>query len=270
MCFVSGDVAICTVPYYFPKRSLPAEHIFCLFSLPTYYSGSLLDQIFFMAKKSSLKAALNSQQNRLKKNAKVQEAAQKQNLNALSKAKGKAKAKASPSHATVPFRVEDKILLIGEGNFSFSLALFKHPALQYLPPCNVTATSYDSELECEEKYPESKVIIEELRSRGVEVLFNVDATTLEKCKPLKGRKWDRIVWNFPHAGMFSSCGRITLPFSLARCMNRKRHHRPRSQHLIQPNAHPWFPAIRCTVLERWPRPYCCKTSKEEGCGRIRF
>lgn len=204
MCFVSATWRSALCHTTSRNGVCQPSIIFCLFSLPTYYSGSLLDQIFFMAKKSSLKAALNSQQNRLKKNAKVQEAAQKQNLNALSKAKGKAKAKASPSHATVPFRVEDKILLIGEGNFSFSLALFQHPALQYLPPCNVTATSYDSELECEEKYPESKVIIEELRSRAVEVLFNVDATTLEKCKSLKGRKWDRIVWNFPHAGTFSS------------------------------------------------------------------
>jgi len=33
-----------------------------------------------------------------------------------------------------------------------------------------------------------------------EVLFGIDATKLQKHPVLKGRRWDRIVWNFPHAG----------------------------------------------------------------------
>ena len=174
------------------KRTLPD------FRIPAtqVQMGTYLRSII-MAKKPSLKASLSSQQTRLARNSKVKEAAQKQEAIHKIKSKGKGKV---PQRSIIPFRPEDKILLIGEGNFSFSLALFNHIALQALPPGNVTATSYDSESECVQKYPEAKVIIEELRSRGVEVVFNVDATALVKCKVLKGRKWNRIVWNFPHAG----------------------------------------------------------------------
>ncbi|THV06511.1 hypothetical protein K435DRAFT_848989 [Dendrothele bispora CBS 962.96] len=72
--------------------------------------------------------------------------------------------------------------------------------LEHLPPKNVTATAYDSEEECYEKYPDGEEIVRELREKSVEVRFGVDATKLERVSGFKGRKWDRIVWNFPHAG----------------------------------------------------------------------
>ncbi|KAH8101344.1 hypothetical protein DFH11DRAFT_1751403 [Phellopilus nigrolimitatus] len=167
-----------------------------------------------MAKKITLKAALSSQQARFKRNAKskkAEEASQRsQKQNAVDAAKGKGKegkATTVPSkitkarkRSTIPFRASDTILLVGEGNFSFTLALLSHPALQYLPAQNVTATAYDSEDECFEKYPEAHAIVEELKKKGAQLLFSIDATALEKCKLLKGRKWDRIVFNFPHAG----------------------------------------------------------------------
>lgn len=168
----------------------------------------------------NLKAALQSQQNRLKAKQKIAHAAQvaeqkakrigqsgrpetpKAKPSADTKGKGKAKAQA-PRRPTIPFKPSDKILLIGEGNFSFARSLIRDaPApLQDLPPSNVTATSYDSEEGCYLKYPESQEIVSFLRSQGVEVIFDVDATRLEKHPRLKGRKWDRISFNFPHAGM---------------------------------------------------------------------
>lgn len=152
--------------------------------------------------KKTLKAALSSQQSRLKRNQKVIQAAQvKEKAPASSNVKAKGKGKALPRRSTMPFTAQDRILLIGEGNFSYAVALFKHPALEFLPACNVTATAYDSEEECHRKYPEAAAFVEDLKRRGVEVLFSVDATSLEKCKALKGRAWDRIVWNFPHAGV---------------------------------------------------------------------
>ncbi|EEB95376.1 hypothetical protein MPER_05664 [Moniliophthora perniciosa FA553] len=138
--------------------------------------------------------------------------------------KGKAKAKSEeiPRRPTVPFRPTDTILLVGEGNFSFARALSActgelegtssstHPALAslaHLPAKNITATAYDSEEECYEKYPDAREIVEELRSKGVEVEFGVDAGKLEVLARGKGkgkskelRKWDKVVWNFPHAG----------------------------------------------------------------------
>ena len=98
----------------------------------------------------------------------------------------------------------NRILLIGEGNFSFARALILHSSLRHLPAVNLTATAYDSEEECFEKYPEAREIVQGLKERGVEVLFNVDATALEKCKALKGRRWNRVAWNFPHAGEWTA------------------------------------------------------------------
>jgi len=149
-------------------------------------------------KKSSLKSTLQSQQSRLKNKQKAEHAAHVVERNKNSKSKGKA----PPPQSTIPFSATDKILLIGEGNFSFARALtLNAPAsLKNLPPSSVTATAYDTEEECYSKYPDAQVTVQGLRETGVEVLFRIDATKLEKAAALKGRKWDRIVWNFPHAG----------------------------------------------------------------------
>ncbi|KAJ7508715.1 hypothetical protein B0H11DRAFT_1966407 [Mycena galericulata] len=164
--------------------------------------------------KKPLKAALQSQQSRMKLKQKASQAAQTAGLMAkkhgatkgkshkvVSDAKGKQR-EAPSRRPTIPFRATDKILLIGEGNFSFARALVRDAPseLEHLPPRNVTATAYDTEQECYEKYPEALEIVRELRSGGVEVLFGIDATQLGKVAAFKGRKWDKIVWNFPHAG----------------------------------------------------------------------
>ncbi|KZP28928.1 hypothetical protein FIBSPDRAFT_779300 [Athelia psychrophila] len=155
-------------------------------------------------KKKALKSTLQSQQSRLNKKKQAEDAAKvaEQLRKKPGKSKGKGKGKAPPPRVTVPFKPTDRILLVGEGNFSFAKALvFDPPAsLQQLPAVNVTATAYDSEGECYVKYPEAREIVEALIEKGVEVLFDVDATKLEKLAVLKGRRWDRIVFNFPHAG----------------------------------------------------------------------
>ena len=93
-----------------------------------------------MGKKGSLKSALSSQQSRLKKKQEAAQAAQiaeKGKKTAAAAAKGKGKATSAP--VTIPFRPTDHILLIGEGNFSFTRALVCDPpsTIQYLPPGNV-------------------------------------------------------------------------------------------------------------------------------------
>jgi 25S rRNA (uracil2634-N3)-methyltransferase len=166
--------------------------------------------------KSSLKGALHSQQSRLKEKQKAtQVAEQLAKRIAVSQGKGKGKAKQGtlPPRVTVPFCPNDQILLIGEGNFSFARALIQNPPpdLEYLPGKSITATAYDTEDECYAKYPEARDIVLTLKEKGVEVLFGVDATKLEKVSALKGRVWNRIVWNFPHAGetcFITSCGAI--------------------------------------------------------------
>lgn len=148
-------------------------------------------------KKSSLQTALLNQQSRLKQKAQIAQAAK------LSEKTKATKKQTGKKAATIPFAPTDKILLIGEGNFSFAYALSVNPPshLQHLPPQNVTATAYDTEEECLAKYTDARERINALRAKGVNVLFGVDATKLERVPRLKGRRWDKVVWNFPHAGM---------------------------------------------------------------------
>ncbi|KAI0271481.1 hypothetical protein BC834DRAFT_859845 [Gloeopeniophorella convolvens] len=152
--------------------------------------------------KSSLKAALSSAQDRLGKRKHAEHAAQAATQKARAAKGGRAKAQHSQRPSTVPFAPEDSILLVGEGNFSFARALVLHPpaSLEHLPPANVTATAYDTEEACYAKYPDAEACVRALRDKGARVLFGVDATRLEKTGALKGKTFDRIVWNFPHAG----------------------------------------------------------------------
>ena len=151
-------------------------------------------------KKSSLQTALLNQQSRLKQKAQISQAAK-------SAEKTKAAKKQSGKKAvTIPFAPTDKILLIGEGNFSFAYALVVDPPsqLHHLPPENITATAYDTEEECLAKYADAQEKITILRTKGVNVLFGVDATKMEKVSRLKDKRWDKVVWNFPHAGTCAS------------------------------------------------------------------
>ncbi|WRT70046.1 uncharacterized protein IL334_007040 [Kwoniella shivajii] len=111
------------------------------------------------------------------------------------KGKGKGKGK-----SIIPFDKADTILLIGEANFSFTLSLL-------LPPHNLTgkqilSTAYDNLDVTYQKYPDAQKNVECLKNAGVKIEFGVDAKNLEKCKSVigKGKKWSRIVFNFPHVG----------------------------------------------------------------------
>jgi 25S rRNA (uracil2634-N3)-methyltransferase len=149
--------------------------------------------------KSSLKSALSSQQSRLKAKQKAAHAAQAAVKATKNPARHEGKLRA---RNTVPFSSWHTVLLVGEGDFSFTHALLVDPPpeLVHLPAESVTATAFDTEAECYTKYPGASEIVANLRAKGVNVLFEVDATRLEKVSALKGRRWDRIVWNFPHAG----------------------------------------------------------------------
>ena len=119
-------------------------------------------------------------------------------------------------------RVKDRnVLLVGEGDFSFSRSL----ATKYGFGRNMVATSYDTYEELVNKYTLSVVteVTEELKEHGVEVNHGVDATRLDTTllprseKPMvdetnlnseqndntdvnQKRLFDKIVFNFPHPG----------------------------------------------------------------------
>lgn len=149
------------------------------------------------AKRASIKASVDG----VKKGKKRAKAAASKMANEA-KSEGleqitKSKAKKKPP--TIPFDKQDTILLLGEANFSFSLSLLREP--HNLPAHQILATVYDSERITLEKYPDAAENIRLLKEEGVKVEFGVDAGALEKCKAVgKGRRWSRVIFNFPHVG----------------------------------------------------------------------
>ncbi|KAK8870116.1 hypothetical protein IAR55_000686 [Kwoniella newhampshirensis] len=114
-------------------------------------------------------------------------------------AAGGTKGKTKVQPATIPFDSLDTILCLGEANFSFALSLILPP--HSFPGHQILATAFDSEEVTYKKYADAENNVNRLREGGVKVEFGVDAGALEKCKSLgKGRRWSRVVFNFPHVG----------------------------------------------------------------------
>lgn len=72
---------------------------------------------------------------------------------------------------SIPFSPEDAILLVGEGDLSFSRALVEHHYCE-----NITATVLESNLEdLSAKYPQVQDNIHVIEAEGGKVLYGVDA-----------------------------------------------------------------------------------------------
>ncbi|KAJ3217902.1 hypothetical protein HDU67_007053 [Dinochytrium kinnereticum] len=105
-------------------------------------------------------------------------------------------------------RKQDKILLIGEGDFSFAEALstsLGYP-LNSNDPGLMVATSLDSYQDLGNLHPMAPERCQKLRSKGLKVFHRVDATQLSTdgrlAPPLA--PFTRIAFNFPHMGGGSS------------------------------------------------------------------
>ncbi|GFP90972.1 uncharacterized protein at4g26485 [Phtheirospermum japonicum] len=93
-----------------------------------------------------------------------------------------------------------RILLVGEGDFSFALCL----ATAFGDASNIVATSLDSEEMLGLKYNGAAAAnIALLKDKGCTILHVVDACSMSLHPQLKHRKFDRIVFNFPHAGFIA-------------------------------------------------------------------
>ncbi|CAL5073743.1 unnamed protein product [Urochloa decumbens] len=88
------------------------------------------------------------------------------------------------------------ILLVGDGDFSFSLAL----ATAFRSGANIVATSLDTYEVLLGKYSKAESNIMKLKSLETMVLHGVNVETIKFHTDLKNRRFDRIVFNFPHAG----------------------------------------------------------------------
>jgi 25S rRNA (uracil2634-N3)-methyltransferase len=101
------------------------------------------------------------------------------------------------SNLTIPFEPEDRILLVGEGDFSFAKSIVEHHGCY-----DVTASCFDSKDELFEKYkPQAEEHVQYLEDEGQTVLYNIDATKLDSIKALrKANLFRKMVFNFPHVG----------------------------------------------------------------------
>ncbi|XP_077236634.1 heavy metal-associated isoprenylated plant protein 41-like [Tasmannia lanceolata] len=98
-----------------------------------------------------------------------------------------------------------RILLVGEGDFSFSACL----ALAFGSANNMVSTSLDSLEFLRKNYSRALSNIDLLKRSGCKVIHGVDATVMVDHYYLKGMKFDRIVFNFPHGGFYRDESRIT-------------------------------------------------------------
>ncbi|CAD5332627.1 unnamed protein product [Arabidopsis thaliana] len=89
---------------------------------------------------------------------------------------------------------EQKILVVGEGEFSFSLSLAK--ALG--SATNITAISLDIREDLGRNYNSGKAKVEELERLGCTVVRGVNVHSMKSDDRLA--HYDIIIFNFPHAG----------------------------------------------------------------------
>ncbi|XP_058050598.1 ferredoxin-fold anticodon-binding domain-containing protein 1 [Ahaetulla prasina] len=88
-----------------------------------------------------------------------------------------------------------RFLLVGEGNFSFSVHLYKERGCD----THIIATCYGSEESISEQ-AFTKSNVQFLRDKGAEVYFSVNCTKLKEYFSPAIRNFDRIYFNFPHCG----------------------------------------------------------------------
>ncbi|PIA56162.1 hypothetical protein AQUCO_00700485v1 [Aquilegia coerulea] len=89
-----------------------------------------------------------------------------------------------------------QILLVGEGDFSFSLSLANY----FGSASNIVSTSRDLHDIVVKMYSNGKSNLENLKKLGAIIIHGVDATKMKLHTDLRARKFDRIIYNFPHAG----------------------------------------------------------------------
>ncbi|RCK64576.1 hypothetical protein Cantr_00275 [Candida viswanathii] len=150
-----------------------------------------------------------SSQNKLNKIKSMKTSKKQKQQNKLHQATSRGRSK-----GLMPFNGHERVLLIGEGDFSFARSLILQ---NFLIPENLIATSFDTHETLLEKYPDVEETLTELAELGVRVMHGVDATNLpvtlkltmnsrqkKQNKKVKlfenGESLDYVMFNFPHTG----------------------------------------------------------------------
>ncbi|CAH1451164.1 unnamed protein product [Lactuca virosa] len=94
------------------------------------------------------------------------------------------------------YNSSQKILLVGEGDFSFSACL----ARAFGTAKNMVATSYLDKDCLVINHQTSVSHLEELERLGCALMYQIDVHKMHTHPILKGMKLDIIIFNFPHAG----------------------------------------------------------------------
>ncbi|CAI9725192.1 ferredoxin-fold anticodon-binding domain-containing protein 1 homolog [Octopus vulgaris] len=87
-----------------------------------------------------------------------------------------------------------KLLLVGDGDFSFTLAL-----TNYVEPSSIVTSNLETE-ESIKRYKNACINMEKLKEKGCQVILDLDATKLHQDIELKNEAFERIIFNFPHVG----------------------------------------------------------------------
>ncbi|KAJ9561041.1 hypothetical protein OSB04_006201 [Centaurea solstitialis] len=99
-------------------------------------------------------------------------------------------------HRVKSYSSNQQILLVGEGDLSFSLSL----ATSFQFDENMVPTTIDSYDDVIVKHKKAQGNLELLKQLGAQVFHGFDATAMAVNFSLCRRMYDRIIFNFPHAG----------------------------------------------------------------------
>ncbi|MBE0370929.1 Rossmann-like fold-containing protein [Pseudoalteromonas aurantia] len=107
-----------------------------------------------------------------------------------------------------------RILTVGDGDLSFSLAL-----LNNLHPQHLTASIYDSELQLREKYQSHSLDV--LQENHIEVYTEFDVTQPESWQRIKQQSFDVVIFQFPLIPGFTSKGEFDTQALSVNTLNRR-------------------------------------------------
>ncbi|KAK6506822.1 hypothetical protein TWF481_005282 [Arthrobotrys musiformis] len=103
----------------------------------------------------------------------------------------------------IPFTPTSSLLLIGEGDFSFTNSLIASSPPHISPSTVITTTTNDTEALTVEKYPHAEETISRLKQQEHKLVFSLDITK-RLPKSVSSNTYNCIIFNFPHVGGLST------------------------------------------------------------------